>query len=270
MTRRQASDYESVFRFVVDLVKTSIPGDTTGPKVKEITSDFEWPLWLGIKKVFPDVAHHGCSFHWSQCILRKVGNLGLIDDYKRPGIARDNIVKLMALCYLPENKIGEVFSFLKSKAPKRLSALFNYISRNWIYGNRWPPKNWSVFYRAIRTNNDAEELHFIWNDMAGRKMKFYRLADFLEELSAVVGIEIRLLTQAKICREIRKNSKLKNSVLFDLWDRYLANELTTYKLLESILKDMQCTFPSGDTPLNDVFVEDPGDRYDMTCVEDFV
>ena len=55
------------------------------------------------------------------------------------------------------------------------------------------------------TNNDAEGLHFIWNDMAGHKLKFYRLADFLEELGAMLAIEIQLLTHEKICREIRKN-----------------------------------------------------------------
>ena len=206
MTRRQASDYVSVFRFAMDLVKSCIPGDNTGPKLEEITSDFEWSLWIGIQKTFPGVAHHGCSFHWKQCILRKVGNLGLINDFKRPGPVQDSILRIMALVYLPANKIGDVFTHLQSKAPEQLTALFTYVYRNWISDNKWPPKN-CQFYSAIRTNNDAEGLHFIWNDSAGRKMKFYKLADFMEELSDRVAIDIRLLTHAKLCKEVRKLSK---------------------------------------------------------------
>ena len=140
MTRRQAADYVAVFRFAVHICKSYIAEDPTGPEVKEITSDFEWSLWLGIQKLFPNAAHHVCSFHWNQCILRKVGNLGLIEDFKRPGAIQDSILRIMTLCYLPSNKIATVFNYLSTNAPEKLSPLFSYVSRNWIHGTRWPPK----------------------------------------------------------------------------------------------------------------------------------
>jgi hypothetical protein len=89
---------------------------------------------------------------------------------------------LMCLCYLPANKIQEVFEHLKENAPKELDQLFSYVGQNWIYGKRWSPESWSAFYVAIRTNNDAEGLHRAWNEAAGRKLQFYRLAEFLRFL----------------------------------------------------------------------------------------
>ena len=78
---------------------------------------------------------------------------------------------------------------------------------------------------------------------------------------------MKLLAHDKIQRVVRKNAKLKQSILFDLWDKYNRNELNSYALVDNIVQDLKCTFPSADCPLNDCCVGDPADRYEMSSID---
>jgi hypothetical protein len=102
--------------------------------------------------------------------------------------------------------------------------------------------NLSAFYVAIKTNNYAEGLHQAWNEAAGKKLRFYRLAEFLRHISSVVTLKIRLLSHDKIKRYARKSSQIKSHILFDNWDDYLRNELDTL-LLDKIAADVASLLP---------------------------
>ncbi len=140
---------------------------------------------------------------------------------------------------------------MKGNAPKGRDQLFPYVGRNWIYSKRWSPESWSYFYVAIRTNNNPEGLHRVWNEAAGRKLKkrFYRLAEFLRHISSVVTLEIRL-NHDKIKHHVRKSSRIKDRILFDNWDEYLRNELDLLQLLDKIVADVASILPLKNFPFH--------------------
>jgi hypothetical protein len=68
MSGRRTRDYKAVLKTVKALL-------TDECAVQRVVLDFERGSWKAVKKVFPDVDVRGCSFHWSQCIYRKIGDL---------------------------------------------------------------------------------------------------------------------------------------------------------------------------------------------------
>ena len=40
--------------------------------MERFVTDFEAAAWLAVREVFPAVAVHGCYFHWTQAVYRKV------------------------------------------------------------------------------------------------------------------------------------------------------------------------------------------------------
>jgi hypothetical protein len=122
---------------------------------------------------------------------------------------------------------------------------------------------------AIKTNNYAEGLHQSWNEAAGRKLRFYRLAEFLRHISSVVTLKIRLLSHDKIKRYARKSSQIKGRILFDNWDDYLRNELDTLQLMDKIVADVASLLPSKISPFTDrSFAGESMDCYVMDLVDE--
>ena len=159
MSRRQREDYVAVLEYVKTQLLTIC--------VVEIVSDFERAIFSAVRTCFLNVSHFGCSFHWKQAVLRKTKQLGFSAAYVKPGKIRETVQKLLCLPYLPTEKIEDVFLFVKSEAPLKLSPLFNYIHRVWVSPTAlWSPQNWSVYFKATRTNNDCEGIHSRWNQIA--------------------------------------------------------------------------------------------------------
>lgn len=166
MRKRRAVDYVEVFKAIKNLLLII--------SVEEIVSDFERAVFKAVKKCFPGVHHFGCSFHWKQAILRKARETGFGTEYLKKGSPTRKIIQqLLCLPYLPESKIADVFDYLRSKAPSDLDRLFAYIELTWIKNSSWNKKNWSVFMKATRTNNDCEGLHHSWNLLAKGRKGFY-------------------------------------------------------------------------------------------------
>jgi hypothetical protein len=64
MSRRTTSDYKSVFEFLKKKIGKCA--------VKEIVSDFEKGILNGLRLVFKKVSFHGCAFHWTQALFRRL------------------------------------------------------------------------------------------------------------------------------------------------------------------------------------------------------
>ena len=100
-----------------------------------------------------------------------------------------------ALPFLPADAIPEAFFKLKRKAnTDQLKAVADYIEQNWIVSNTWAPSCWSVYLRAVQTNNDVEGWHNRLNRRTYRQL------------------------QAKI---------------FSLWDQYQNGDWTAKQLLRA-------------------------------------
>ena len=65
--------------------------------------------------------------------------------------------KMMALPFLPAEKIERRFSHLQRRATtEALKTFSQYVNDNWIISRTFPPATWSVYMEAVRTNNDLE------------------------------------------------------------------------------------------------------------------
>lgn len=66
---------------------------------------------------------------------------------------------VLHFCPTPHNHPEEFFKLKRKARTEQLKAFANYLEHNWIVTNTWPPSCWSVYLRAIRTNNDVEGWH---------------------------------------------------------------------------------------------------------------
>lgn len=70
------------------------------------------------------------------------------------------IGKVMALPFLLATEIPAMYAQLQANASTpRLQQFMEYIETIWINSTTWPPSTWSVYMKAIRTNNDIEGWH---------------------------------------------------------------------------------------------------------------
>lgn len=65
MSRRKKADYRKVLKKLLEILPSA-------PAVKQITLDFEKATWAALREVYPNVKLHGCVFHWTQALWRKV------------------------------------------------------------------------------------------------------------------------------------------------------------------------------------------------------
>ncbi|KAI9562431.1 hypothetical protein GHT06_009861 [Daphnia sinensis] len=235
MTRRRAVDYIAVFEKLKEIIPL--------PRVQRIVTDFERTIFVAVRKLFGNCTHQGCNFHWCQALLKKIRDLKLSSAYnkKGPNPIRDFVFRLLCLAYLPAEKIPTVFDGLRDSAPQELARLLEYMDENWIRGRFWTPENWSSFNLLLRTNNNCEGLHNEWK-IDEKKIKAHR----------------------------KKETSTKNSILFTLWSRYQATELSTNQLLEEIVLELRSSFPSvvSDHPMN--INDDNIDAYDMSLDDKLV
>ena len=128
MSGKRKQDYRKILRV--------IKGLTINGKLEKIVLDFENALWRAIPHVFPDVLIQGCSFHWAQCIWRKIQEIGLAPAYKSDNATYKLCRQFLALPYLPKEHIPTMFENLVTKATTPLLIeLVTYIRLNWIEGN---------------------------------------------------------------------------------------------------------------------------------------
>lgn len=114
-------------------------------------------MWGAVREIFPDASLKGCSFHWAQAVLRKVGAVGLKTTYERREGIHLLIRRTLALPFLPPTHIDRAFAALKSKATTtELTELFQYLEHQWIRSSVWSVREWSVYRQPVRSNNDVE------------------------------------------------------------------------------------------------------------------
>ena len=128
MSGKRKKDYRKVLRVIKQ--------KTRGRKLEKIVLDLESALWRAIPNVFPGVVIGDCSFHWAQCIWRKIQDIGLAPAYRNDNATHKLCRKFLALPYLPKEHIPALFEKLATKATApMLAELVTYIRTNWIEGN---------------------------------------------------------------------------------------------------------------------------------------
>ena len=142
---------------------------------------------------------------------------------------------MLALPFLPETEIHPMLNHLQRQAPVPLQTFTEYVSSNWINGTTWSPPDWTVFKKAVRTNNDIEGWHHGLNCRAsGRgQLPLYLLIQLLHKEAKLTALQICLVSDRKLKRIQRQKYHDRQTKLFDLWDEYEANVWSAKRFLKA-------------------------------------
>ena len=97
----------------------------------------------------------------------------------------------------------------------------------------WPPNSWSVYHRAVRTNNDVEGWHYRMNAKAKKNsLPFYLLLKLLYREATAVSWQVKLLSEGKIIRSQRKCYRSITVRLEKHWFEFDAGKISAKRLLK--------------------------------------
>ena len=87
----------------------------------------------------------------------------------------------------------------------------------------------------VRTNNDVEGWHHRLNRKVGgrSKLPFYQLVQELYKEAGVVDLQIRLVSERKLTKFQRANSRDLHGRLFQYWEEFNEKRRTTDALLRA-------------------------------------
>ncbi|XP_033741960.1 uncharacterized protein LOC117328536 [Pecten maximus] len=118
-----------------------------------------------------------------------------------------------------------------------LVQLCDYIEGTWLKHSIWSPENWSVFGQVVRTNNDLEGWHRRLNLKANdSKPPMYVLIRILQKEASLLPLHIQMVSEAKLMRRHREETKTTQAQLFSLWDQWEKDELTASQFLKLVGK----------------------------------
>lgn len=81
-------------------------------KPKYVMLDFEKAAINAVKYSFPESQVHGCFFHFGQNVWRHIQSLGLQTQYKKCPVFAMNLKYLLALAFVPVEKVFEAFGLI--------------------------------------------------------------------------------------------------------------------------------------------------------------
>ncbi|XP_078658343.1 uncharacterized protein LOC144903799 [Branchiostoma floridae x Branchiostoma belcheri] len=154
----------------------------------------------------------------------------------RKGATYKYLRQILSLPVLPPEVIPAEWERLKAQATTPALLRFTaYVDKRWVKSTFHPPQSWTVFKKAVRTNNDVEGWHNALNKRATDKchLPFYLLVPQLKKEAALVELNIRLVRDQKLSRTQRKGSREAQEKIFRLWQRYEDGELTASELLRA-------------------------------------
>ena len=128
--------------------------------------DFETGLTVAIRQEFPQAILRGCYFHHTEAIFRKVQKYGLVTKYRKDPDIQAAIRQLMAIGFLPADRIRPFFDRLAEKSSSSIGPLLAYYSKFWI--EQIGPERLSVYGHQVRTNNNVESWHASFNKLVGK------------------------------------------------------------------------------------------------------
>lgn len=228
MSRLRRVDYDSVLQALIGVLPRR-------PRVQAVVADFELAVWSAVKNALPGVTQRGCCFHFKQAVWRNVQNVGLQVAYGSDDNVNRLCRKTMALAFLPPAVISRAFEDLEQENVRpEVSAHLDYVRRNWIDSQVWPPSTWSVFQQPIRTNNDVEGWHRRLNSKAGHsQLNLYQLVQLLGQEATLGAVGVRLMSEAGAARVQRKKYRKVNTFIFDRWAEYSAGTRSAASLLNA-------------------------------------
>lgn len=135
-----------------------------------VSADYEISIIEAVKDVFPAAEFQGCFFHFSQCLWRKIQNIGLVDEYKSNEEVRNTIKMCASLAFLNLTQVEEGWLEIHAAAPnsEKINQFFDYFVDQWMENPLLPLASWNCKGRRHRTNNAVEGWNHRFNTLIGR------------------------------------------------------------------------------------------------------
>jgi len=168
---------------------------------------------------------------------------------------RTVIDKVLVIPYMPAEDIQMTFKSIRLESDAELASLFDYIASTWITSYQWRPSTWSVFRVEIRTNNDAEGQHTLWNKGKG-KQSFYALTEYLFSFAEKLEIQAKLLAHGLLERDQRKPAMEKNKLLFRVWNDFVSHVISSEEMFKELVKILKPVYYARDEDLEDDLLYD--------------
>lgn len=193
-------------------------------------------MWQACSSVFPASRLHGCFFHWSQAVWRRIQETHLQLDYRHNPAIKYLIRLLLGLPFLPVRYIRPTFELLRNSARTgELIALFHYVFDTWLAGDLWQARDWCVFGLEVRTNNDVEGFHHRLNNRAQHNnLPFYSLVKLLFQESQLVQMYKNFIAANNFpkYRNRRRRYVQMSNLIRRYWREFRAGRLTPIRLLK--------------------------------------
>lgn len=128
------SKKETTYTRMLEIIQNKAEENNLTFSPKKVTLDFEKAVISSVSSVFPNAKIQGCLFHYSQCIWRKVQQLGLTQAYKNDAGVRKWIRRAAALPLLPEENVHDAFINIMESAPDVIAAepFHDYMVETWL------------------------------------------------------------------------------------------------------------------------------------------
>ena len=144
----------------------------------------------------------------------------------------------MSLPYLPAPHIIPAFQMLiQSVDDPVLMKLVDYVRKTWINSTVYQITSWCVIGQPIRTNHDVEGWHRRLNKKAcDQTPPFYDLVALLHAETTLMPIQIKLVSEGKLSRHQRQQSRTNSASIMQLWNQYSYKEITITQLLKRCVR----------------------------------
>lgn len=232
LPNKSKTTYSRMFRLLRHAA--TVRGLSLNPNCLQL--DYEKAVHRAACEVFPDVSIKGCFFHYTQCIWRKVQNLGLATIYQSDPDLYKFVRRAAVLPLVPQTLIDDVWLEAMAHSPDTESArLFaDYMVETWLEG-LFSRTSWNHFDTdGHRTTNHLEGWHHKLNrlTMKAHPNVFELIAVLQTEQAAN---EVKILQLEGGSAPVAKRRKYRNidQRLTTLKDRFLRGDITVLKYADS-------------------------------------
>ncbi|KAG0440508.1 hypothetical protein DMUE_1691 [Dictyocoela muelleri] len=214
-----------------------------------IQIDFEIAAYNAIRHVFPNSVLRGFFFHFGQCTMRKVTDIGLRGFLNDKTDFKNSVQLITTLANIPISFLDESWSFIKSIIPisdNRVFILINYIEETWIL-----PRD-SLFSRTvwshhddlyIRTNNSLEGFHSKLNRAINKSQpSFYEIIDKLKIFMKCYEVEMIRILSGGIPKPKRRKYVESNNTIVRVIQNFNNGQITLHELMEYLKNAMKLNF----------------------------
>lgn len=192
----------------------------------KIHIDYEQAVINAKSSSFSISVVQGCQFHYSQCLWRKVQEIGFVIAHNQNKDVKRWIRRLMSLPFLPIDVVDVGFVEVQRAAPSpipgllstdQISAFYNYMIKTWMHPVKpmYSKTVWNQFNNeGPRTTNNAEGWHSKLNKKAKHRKTFFEFVDMLQDMQVDIEADrMKLITEPIKAnpKEIKKNFAIRTA-----------------------------------------------------------